>query len=124
MVSAGWIVFIWISNGIVQYPSLSFNTTDIKKYIPVVRFIRQPEFFLLIFIVISHVFVKAKKDLFVWPRISIGLESFGILLSGFFIFFIISNGHNMVEITIIMSHFMFLLLRDTLVYFGYKRLVL
>ena len=122
VVSASWVMFIWIANGMIQYLSLSFSSMDINKYIPIIRFIKQPTFFLLIFLVIFHVYVKAKKDLYVWPSISIELELLGISLSSIFIISIIFNEHNIVAITLIMYHFMFLLLRDILVYFGYKGL--
>ena len=93
------------------------NIDDIGKSMKVLQFVRQPIFLLMMVVVILHVYIKAIKEINIWPRISIYIEIGGIFSSILFVITCASSDASL----IIFSHFLFLSLRDIFILYGYDR---
>jgi hypothetical protein len=81
----------------------------------------QPTSIIIVILAFLHVYMKAKKDILIWPSISIKLEFFSIFLSVIFLVSITSLGSYVNALILLGWHVLVLIKRDLFVLELYKK---
>lgn len=113
-----WFIIFVFDNEVL---SVFSNFNDASVIHQFFYFAMQPTSIIIVILVFLHVYMKAKKDILIWPNISIKLELFSILLSVTFLVSITSLGSNVNALILLGWHFLVLIQRDLFVLELYKR---
>lgn len=115
---ATWLIVLIFDDEILRI-FLYFNNAEVTNQF--FYFVMQPSSIIIVILAFLHVHMKAKKDILIWPNISIKLEFFSILFSVILLIAIIFTGLNINILILLGWHILVLINRDLIVLKLYKR---
>lgn len=119
IIIATWLIVLIFDNEVLSI-FLYFNATKVTHQF--FYFVMQPSSIIIVILAFFHVYMKAKKDISIWPNISIKLELFSILLSMILLIAIFFTGLDINTLIFLGWHILVLINRDLIVFKLYKRL--
>lgn len=113
-----WFIIFVFDNEVLSVFSRFNDASVIHQFF---YFAMQPTSIIIVILSFLHVYMKAKKDILIWPNISIKLELFSIFLSVILLVSITSLGSNISALILLGWHVLVLIQRDLFVRELYKR---
>ncbi len=113
-----WFIIFVFDNEVLSVFSRFNDASVIHQFF---YFAMQPTSIIIVILSFLHVYMKAKKDILIWPNISIKLELFSIFLSVILLVSITSLGSNISALILLGWHLLVLIQRDLFVRELYKR---